>query len=67
MMHGIFISAPHAGDVYVAERSRKGSRKLLWSIMPAAPIAPDMRIAACAVPIGIRRQAYRHLAMPKYL
>jgi hypothetical protein len=60
-MHGIFISAPHAGEIYVAERSRRGSSKFLWWVMPHMPIAPDMRIAAYAVPLTIRRQAYRHL------
>jgi hypothetical protein len=60
-MHGLFISAPFNAQIFIAERSRKGSRKLLWSIMPEAPVAADVRIEACAVPLAIRRQAYRHL------
>jgi hypothetical protein len=43
-------------------RSRKGiNRKLLWSVMPQAPIAGDSRIDARDVPERIRRQAYRYL------
>jgi hypothetical protein len=63
MMHGIFISAPHIdGLVYVATRSRYGSSRFLWSVLPYAPTTmPDMRIAARAVPLVIRRQAYRRL------
>jgi hypothetical protein len=60
-MHGLFISAPIDGRIYVAERSRKGSVKLLWSIMPHAPVAPDVRVEANEVPMAIRRQAYRAL------
>lgn len=61
-MHALFISEPHRGQYYIAERSRCGSHKLLWSIMPVAPIAADTRIAAGAVPYDIRREAYRWLA-----
>jgi len=60
-MHGIFISTPHDGLIYIAERSRKGSQKFLWSAMPEAPIGADVRIDASTVPRGIRRQAYRWL------
>jgi hypothetical protein len=60
-MHGIFISAPLAGLIYIAERSCKGQLKLLWSVMPERPTAPDRRIDPHQVPILIRRQAYRHL------
>jgi len=59
-MHGIFISDPHGGLIYVAERSRKGSQKFLWSAMPEHDGA-DVRIEAGTVPRGIRRQAYRWL------
>jgi len=56
---GIFISAPHNGTIFIAERSRKGSRKLLWS-------THGQRIEANTVPYQIRRQAYRHLAKTSY-
>jgi hypothetical protein len=59
--HGIYISAPLEGTVFVAERSRKGGR-FLWSTLPVAPIAGDSRINARQVPRAIRRAAYRHLA-----
>ena len=29
-----FISQPLDGKIYIAEPSRKGSQKLLWSVMP---------------------------------
>jgi hypothetical protein len=60
MVRGIYISAPIDGRIYVAERSRKGSSKLLWSVMPAHD-GPDVRIEAGNVPYRIRRQGYRHL------
>jgi hypothetical protein len=60
-MHGIFTSAPHNGRVYVAERSRKGYSKLLWSVLPKAPTGGDVPIEARLVPFAIRRQAYRYL------
>src|SRR5260370_38807255 len=37
----VFGSEPNDGQIFIAERSRKGSRKLLWSVMPEAPIAAD--------------------------
>jgi len=41
-MHGIYISRPtDDGLIYIAERSRKGSVKLLWSVMPREPRAPN--------------------------
>jgi len=60
-MRGIFISPPCNGQVYVAERSRKFARRLLWSVMPFKPVAPDTRIDAALVPLVIRRAAYRAL------
>jgi hypothetical protein len=65
-----FISEPVAGRIYIAEHSRKGSRKLLWSVMPE--IVPDndrasgadVRTEARLVPLKVRRQAYRALAPP---
>jgi hypothetical protein len=66
-MHGIFISAPIAGLIYIAERSVKGQLKLLWSVMPELPLAPDQRIVSCQVPIKIRRQAYRFLGKKEVL
>ena len=54
----MFISKPHAGQIYIAERSRK-SIKLLWSVMPVDPIAADMRIEARDVPRHIRNRAYK--------
>jgi hypothetical protein len=35
-MHGIFISASDDGQVYVAERSGRGSQKLLWRLAEVA-------------------------------
>jgi hypothetical protein len=32
----VFGSEPNDGHIFIAERSRKGSRKLLWSVMPEA-------------------------------
>jgi len=64
-MHGIFISDPHDGMIYVAERSRRGSKKLLWSSMPQAPIAAAARrVDPAHVPYHIRRAAYRWLSKP---
>jgi hypothetical protein len=60
--HGIFISAPLGGMIFVAERSRRGSGRFLWSMLPAEPIAGDSRINARQVPRAVRRAAYRHLA-----
>lgn len=54
----MFISKPIDGMVYLAERSRKGSKKLMWSVMPVEPIAADVRIDAGEVPRLIRRKAY---------
>jgi hypothetical protein len=34
MIAGIFISKPYRAQFYIAERSYKGSRRLLWSTMP---------------------------------
>lgn len=56
----MFISAPHHGNYFIAEPSRKGGRRLLWSKMPVAPVAPDERISANDVPYAIKRQAYRN-------
>jgi len=57
----MFISEPHNGLIYIAERSRRGNRKLLWSAVPKEPIAGDVRIEARTVPRSIRRKAYRDL------
>jgi hypothetical protein len=47
----IFISQPRDARIYVAERSKKGYRKFLWSIGRAQiPSGPDMRIEASTVP-----------------
>jgi hypothetical protein len=59
-MDEMFISKPHRGLYFLAQRSR-GGHKFLWSIMPVAPVAADVRIAPCDVPYAIRRQAYRYL------
>jgi len=61
VLHGLYISQPLGGRIFVAERSRKGSTKLLWSVMPQGSFATDVRIEARAVPYHIRRQAYRWL------
>jgi hypothetical protein len=55
----MFISEPHEGQIYIAERSRKGSSKFLWSVMPVEPVAADVRIEARDVPRQIRRRAYK--------
>jgi hypothetical protein len=55
----VFISEPHDGVIFIAERSRRGSRKLLWSSMPVVRITADVRIEAREVPNRIRRKAYR--------
>ena len=55
----MFISDPHDGQYFIAERSRRGAAKLIWSVMPVAPAAADTRIEPRAVPRRIRRQAYR--------
>jgi hypothetical protein len=60
-MHGIFISAPLDGRIYVAERSAKGHLTLLWSVVSATLLGCEQRIDAHRVPIVIRRQAYRRL------
>jgi hypothetical protein len=64
-----FISKSQLGDiVYVAERSRKGQRYMLWSIGRAIiPSGPDLRIEAAFVPYKIRRQAYRRLASVRHM
>jgi hypothetical protein len=45
--------------IFIAERSRRGSRKLLWSCIPVAQLAGDIRIDASEVPNWIRRKAYK--------
>jgi hypothetical protein len=62
MLHGIYISDPHLGRIFVAERSRKGSKKLRWSVMPEHD-GPDALCAPRTVPYRIRRQAYRWMAL----
>ena len=62
MLHGIFISGPHLGRIFVAERSRKGSKKLRWSVMPEHQGA-DVLCEPSTVPYRIRRQAYRWMAL----
>jgi hypothetical protein len=60
-----FISQPLDGKIYIAEPSRKGSQKLLWSVMPEKgdPSNPEAsggkRTERHKVPLMIRRQAYR--------
>jgi hypothetical protein len=54
----MFISKAHDGNYYIAERSRRNI-KLIWSMMPIAPIAADTRIEAGDVPNFIRRRAYK--------
>jgi hypothetical protein len=55
---GMFISEPYQGFYYIAEPSRKGVPRYLWSIMPVEPTAADSRIDASLVPYRIRKQAY---------
>ena len=60
-----FISQPLDGKIYIAEPSRKGSQKLLWSVVPenGDPSNPEAsagnRTEPHKVPLMIRRQAYR--------
>jgi hypothetical protein len=54
----LFISEPYQGFYYIAEPSRKGVPRYLWSIMPVEPTAADSRIDASRVPYRIRKQAY---------
>jgi hypothetical protein len=42
----MFISQPHNGTVYIAKLSRRGSHKLLWSVMPVEPVSAAVRIEA---------------------
>jgi len=46
----VFGSEPNDGQIFIAERSRKGSHKLLWSVMPEAPIAADAGMRAGVAP-----------------
>lgn len=55
----MFISEPHEGQIYIAEPSRRGSNKLIWSVMPVEPVTADARIEASAVPVRVRRRAYK--------
>jgi hypothetical protein len=65
-----YISKRQAGDpgsgsgtgfVYVAERSEKGNRTFLWSVAPLDINKPEARIRPSAVPMNIRREAYKAL------
>ena len=53
-----YISEPVKGLIYIAEPSRKGTKRLLWSVMPEKGNA-DIRIELTEVPYAIKRQAYR--------
>lgn len=55
----MFISKPHAGRIFIAERARRGGNKLRWSVMPVAPVAADVRIEPGDVPLRIKRRAYK--------
>jgi hypothetical protein len=60
MRNGIFISKfAGGGRRFVASRSRKGLRTFLWTAVN--PNLTSEIIKPSAVPIGIRRQAYRRL------
>jgi hypothetical protein len=59
MRNGIFISKFAGGRRFVASRSRKGLRTFLW--MAVSPDLISEIIKPNAVPLAIRRQAYRHL------
>lgn len=56
-----YISPAIRGKIYIAEPSRKGSRRLLWSVMSETHSA-DMRTESNKVPLVLRRQAYRRFA-----
>lgn len=56
----LFISEPHAGRIFIAERRSPHRRtKLKWSVMPVAPVAADVRIEPGLVPRLVRRKAYK--------
>jgi hypothetical protein len=42
-MHGIFISAPIDGRIYVAERNPKGHLRLLWSVVSPTLLGREER------------------------
>ena len=49
-----FISQPLDGKIYIAEPSRKGSQKLLWSVMPKKVIRATQRQVGASVPSPTR-------------
>ena len=51
-----FISEPSDGLIFIAEQVRKGSSKLIWSVMPEHGCG-DSVIASVYVPLNIRRKA----------
>jgi hypothetical protein len=59
MRAGIFISKFLHGRRFVASRSRKGLRMFLWTVV-SSDLTSEI-IEAGAVPLSIRRQAYRQL------
>ncbi len=60
-MTTVYISPPCNGRIYIAERSSKGYRKLLWSAMTQMPDVGSAVIDANRVPVKIRRAAYRKI------
>lgn len=56
-----YISTPHKGVIYIIERARKGSSKLIASAMPANQPVGDEVIPIRRVPFTIRRAAKRYL------
>lgn len=57
----MFISRSHDGNYYIAERSRRGYHRLLWSVVAVDPNTLVLPVEARDVPYRIRRQAYRVL------
>lgn len=53
----MFVSKPHAGRVFTAERSDRG-QKLRWTATPIADGA-TIRVEAADVPRSIRVRAYK--------
>jgi hypothetical protein len=52
----IFISKPIDGKIYVAERRRKRSTRLRWSVMPEGSGA-DIAVLWKYVPLAVRSEA----------
>jgi hypothetical protein len=52
-----YISKPHNGVIYIIERARKGSSKLVASSMPEHGPTPDYQLPLRRVPLTLRKEA----------